>query len=149
MSFTGEYTNSLDQKNRLSVPVKFRKSLKLINDKTFVICKGFDVNLLLYPVEEWKIVEEQLISLSSISNTNRNFIRNIVRHANYVKYDGQGRIAIPEILLKSSNIKSDVVVIGMLKKIELWDPATLNRFENSKGKLKNEDFEGLADKISF
>ena len=51
---------------------------------------------------------------------NRNLIRNIGRHANYVKYDGQGRIAIPEILLKSSNIKRDVVVIGMLKKIELW-----------------------------
>ena len=67
MSFTGEYINSLDQKNRLSVPVKYRKSLKPINDKTFVICKGFDKNLLLYPIEEWKIVEEQLISLSSIS----------------------------------------------------------------------------------
>ena len=149
MSFTGEYINSLDQKNRLSVPVKYRKSLKPINDKTFVICKGFDKNLLLYPIEEWKIVEEQLISLSSISNTNRNFIRSIVRHANYAKYDGQGRIAIPEVLLKSSNIKKDVVVIGMLKKIELWDPRTLQQFENSKGKLKNEDFEGLADKISF
>ena len=46
MPFTGEYINSLDQKNRLSVPVKYRKSLKLINDKTFVICKGFDLNLL-------------------------------------------------------------------------------------------------------
>ena len=149
MSFTGEYINSLDQKNRLSVPVKYRKSLRPINDKTFVICKGFDRNLLLYPIEEWKIVEEQLISLSSISNTNRNFIRSIVRHANYVKYDGQGRIAIPEVLLQSSNIKKDVVVIGMLKKIELWDPRTLKSFEGTKGKLKNEDFEGLADKISF
>ena len=149
MSFTGEYINSLDQKNRLSVPVKYRKSLDAANDKTFVICKGFDLNLLLYPVEEWKVVEKQLISLSSIRDTHRNFIRNIVRHANYVKYDGQGRIAIPEVLLQSSNIKKDVVVIGMLKKIELWDPNTLKSFEGNKGKLKNEDFEGLADKISF
>jgi len=149
MSFTGEYINSLDQKNRLSVPAKYRKSLKTINDKTFVICKGFDLNLLLYPVQEWKIVEEQLISLSSIRDTNRNFIRNIVRHANYVKYDSQGRIAIPDILLKYSNIKKDVLVIGMLKKIELWDPNTLNKFESNKGTLDKDDFEDLADRISF
>ena len=149
MSFTGEYINSLDQKNRLSVPVKYRKSLKLINDKTFVICKGFDLNLLLYPVEEWRIVEAQLISLSSIKDTNRNFIRNIVRHANYVKYDSQGRIAVPDILLKYSNIKKDVLVIGMLKKIELWDPKTLEKFESKNGSLNNDDFEDLADKISF
>ena len=149
MSFTGEYINSLDQKNRLSVPAKYRKSLKKINDKTFVICKGFDLNLLLYPVQEWKIVEEQLISLSSIRDTNRNFIRNIVRHANYVKYDSQGRIAVPDILLKYSNIKKDVLVIGMLKKIELWDPNTLNEFESNKGTLDEDDFEDLADRISF
>ena len=149
MSFTGEYINSLDQKNRLSVPAKYRKSLNPINDKTFVICKGFDLNLLLYPVQEWKIVEEQLISLSSIRDTNRNFIRNIVRHANYVKYDSQGRIAIPDILLKYSNIKKDVLVIGMLKKIELWDPNTLNKFESNKGILDEDDFEDLADRISF
>ena len=149
MSFTGEYINSLDQKNRLSVPVKYRKSLKPINDKTFVICKGFDLNLLLYPVEEWRIVEEQLISLSSIKDAHRNFIRNIVRHANYVKYDSQGRIAIPDVLLQYSNIKKDVLVIGMLKKIELWDPNTLDKFESKNGSLNNDDFEGLADKISF
>mgnify|MGYP001395175550 CR=1 FL=1 len=149
MSFTGEYNNSLDQKKRLSVPVKFRKSLKLINDKTFVVCKGFDQCLFLYPVEEWKIVEEQLTSLSSIKDTHRNFIRNIVRHANYVKYDSQGRIAIPDVLLKYSNIKKDVLVIGMLKKIELWDPRTLNKFDAKEGSLDNEDFAGLADKINF
>tara|TARA_Y100001970_G_scaffold38416_1_gene47375 strand:+ start:295 stop:744 length:450 start_codon:yes stop_codon:yes gene_type:complete len=149
MSFTGEYTNSLDQKNRLSVPVKYRKSLDAANDKTFVICKGFDLNLLLYPVEEWKVVEKQLISLSSIRDTHRNFIRNIVRHANYVRYDSQGRIAIPDILLKYSNINKDVLVIGMLKKIELWDPNTLDKFESNNGSLNDEDFEGLADKISF
>ena len=149
MSFTGEYLNSLDQKNRLSVPVKYRKSLHAVNDKTFVICKGFDLNLLLYPAEEWKIVEQQLISLSSIRDTNRNFIRNIVRHANYVKYDSQGRIAIPDVLLKYSNISKDVLVIGMLKKIELWDPSTLDKFETKNGSLNDDDFEGLADKISF
>ena len=149
MSFTGEYHNLLDQKNRLSIPAKYRNLLNPINDKTFVVCKGFDPCLLLYPVEEWKIVEEQLASLSSINNKNRNFTRNIVRYANYVKYDSQGRIAIPDVLLNYANIDKEVIVIGMLKKIELWNKNTLNKYEKNKDFLSNEDFEDLADKINF
>ena len=99
MSFTGEYHNLLDQKNRLSIPAKYRNQLNPVNDKTFVLCKGFDSCLFLYPIEEWKIVEEQLSSLSSIKDKHRTFIRKIARHANYVKYDSQGRIAIPDLLL--------------------------------------------------
>jgi len=149
MSFTGEYKNLLDQKNRLSIPAKYRNLLNHINDKTFVLCKGFDACLFLYPIEEWKIVEQQLSSLSSIKDRHRNFIRKIVRHANYVKYDSQGRIAIPDILLEYANMSKDVLVIGMIKKIELWDPNTLSNYENQKDFLSDEDFEGLADEINF
>ena len=149
MSFTGEYINTLDQKKRLSVPAKFRKSLNPINDKTFVVCKGFDPCLLLYPIEEWKIVEEQLSSLSSIKNKHRNFIRNIVRHANYVKYDQQGRIAVPDLLCEYANLSKDVIVIGMLKKIELWEPTVLKEYEKQKDFLSDDDFEDLANEINF
>ena len=149
MSFTGEYKNLLDQKNRLSIPAKYRNLLNPINDRTFVLCKGFDTCLFLYPIEEWKIVEEQLSSLSSIKDRHRSFIRNIVRHANYVKYDSQGRIAIPDILSDYANIKKDVLVIGMIKKIELWDPLTLSDYEKQKDFLSDEDFEDLADEINF
>ena len=86
---------------------------------------------------------------SSIKNKHRNFIRNIVRHANYVKYDSQGRIAIPDILADYANIKKDVLVIGMIKKIELWDPVTLSDYEKQKDFLSDEDFEDLADEINF
>ena len=149
MSFTGEYKNLLDQKNRISIPAKYRNLLNPINDRTFVLCKCFDTCLFLYPIEEWKIVEEQLSSLSSIKDRHRNFIRNIVRLANYVKYDSQGRIAIPDILADYANIKKDVLVIGMIKKIELWDPVTLSDYEKQKDFLSDEDFEDLADEINF
>ena len=149
MSFTGEYINLIDQKNRLSIPAKFRNSLSASNDKTFVLTKGFDKCLLLYPLDEWQIVEEQLSSLSSIKNKNRNFIRKITRHANYVKYDSQGRIAIPELLLDYANIDKEVMVIGVVKKIELWNQATLDNYEKQKQFLSDEDFEDLADKINF
>ena len=111
--------------------------------------RGFDKCLFLYPLEEWKIVEEQLSSLSSINNKNRNFIRNIVRYAHYVKFDSQGRIAVPDSLLSYANIDKEVIVIGMLKKIELWNKNTLDKYEKQKDFLSNEDFEDLADKINF
>ncbi len=149
MSFTGEYINLIDQKNRLSIPAKFRNSLSASNDRTFVLTKGFDKCLLLYPLDEWQIVEEQLSSLSSIKNKNRNFIRTITRHANYVRYDSQGRIAIPELLLNYANINREILVIGVVKKIELWDQSTLNNYENKKQFLSDEDFEDLADRINF
>ena len=149
MSFTGEYNNIIDQKNRLSIPAKYRKALDTVNNKTFVLTKGFDECLFLYPLEEWRIVEKQLSSLSTIKGKNRSFIRSIVRYANYLKYDSQGRVQIPDILLNYSNIKKNVSVIGVIKKIEIWDPQTLERFETKKNILSDEDFNELADEINF
>ena len=107
-SFTGEYNNSLDGKNRLNIPAKFRKALDPINDRTFVITRGFDQCLLIYPLNEWKDVEEQLSQLSSIRNRDRNFVRSITRHASPVQYDGQGRIQISESLIDYAKIQKSV-----------------------------------------
>ena len=149
MSFTGEYNNTIDQKNRLIIPAKYRKSLGTSNDKTFIITRGFDECLFLYPLEEWKLVENQLSSLSSIKGKHRNFIRAIVRYANYVSYDSQGRIQISEGLLQFSNIKKNVLLIGMIKKIELWNKGTLERYEKGKKSLNDNDFDDLSNKINF
>ena len=149
MSFTGEFYNTIDQKNRLSIPVKYRKSLSLSNDKTFVLTRGFDTCLSLYPLDEWKLVENQLSSLSSIKGKHRNFIRSIVRYANYVKYDSQGRIQIPEALLNYANIKKNITVIGVIKKIELWDKKTLDKYEKNKDNFTDSDFDELSNQINF
>ena len=149
MSFTGEFYNTIDQKNRLSIPAKYRKALSLSSDKTFVLTRGFDTCLFLYPLDEWKIVEGQLSSLSTIRGKHRNFIRSIVRYANYVKYDSQGRIQIPDSLLKYANLSKNVMVIGVIRKIELWDQDTLDKYENSKDSFTDDDFDDLADQINF
>ena len=149
MSFTGEYSNNLDQKNRISIPAKYRKALHASNNKTFVVTRGFDKYLTLYPLQEWKIVEEQLSSLGSIKSKHRNFIRNIVRFANYVKYDRQGRIQIPDSLLEYSEISKNTIVIGMISKIELWSPTILDKYDKISNNISNGDFEDLANKINF
>ena len=147
LRFSGEYHKTLDLKNRVNVPAKFRKALNPINDKTFVITRGFDRCLVLYPIYEWNIVEQQLSSLSSIRNKHRSFIRSVVRHASYVQYDAQGRIIIPEDLKKFSNVEKDIIIIGMINKIELWSPDNLKQHDNLNDSL--DDFDDLADDISF
>ena len=145
ISFTGEYNNSIDQKNRLSIPAKYRKALSPVNNGTFVLTRGFDECLVLYPLDEWKKVELQLGSLSSIKIKNRSFVRSIVRCAVHLKYDSQGRIAIPENLLKYAKIDKNVTIIGMIKKIELWSPTLLNDDISPDG----DDYEDLANEINF
>ena len=147
ISFTGEFRNTIDQKNRLSIPAKYRKALSPVNDGTFVLTRGFDQCLILYPLDEWKKVEGQLGSLSSIKVRHRNFVRSIVRCAIHVKYDSQGRIAIPENLLQYAKIDGNVAVIGMIKKIEIWSPNLLNN--NGSDDLIDDDYEDLANEINF
>jgi len=148
-SFTGEYNNSLDDKNRLNIPAKFRKALDPINDRTFVLSRGFDQCLLLYPLNEWQEVEEQLSQLSSIRSRDRDFIRSITRHATPVQYDNQGRIQIPEALINFSGIQKDVNIIGMIKKIELWDPAVLKEQDEGGDNVVDKDYDDLANEINF
>ena len=148
-SFTGEYNNSLDGKNRLNIPAKFRKALDPVNDRTFVLTRGFDQCLLLYPLNEWQEVEAQLGQLSSIRSRDRDFVRSITRHATPVQYDGQGRIQIPEALILFSKIQKDVNIIGMIKKIELWDPTVLNEQDRRDGNIIDKDFDDLANEINF
>ena len=149
ISFTGEYHNSLDQKNRLNIPAKFRKVLDPVNDRTFVLTRGFDQCLVLYPLEDWSQVETQLRKLSSIRGKHRSFVRSVTRYATAVQYDGQGRIQISDTLLSYSGIHKEAAVIGMINKIELWDPATLSNQDIRESDITDTDFDDLANEINF
>ena len=147
LRFAGEYSNTLDSKNRINIPAKFRKALDPINDRTFIITRGFDKCLTLYPLLEWNIVEQELSSLSSIRNRNREFVRSIVRYASYVQYDRQGRVVIPDNLKAYAQIEKEISIIGMITKIELWSPQKIKKYENDQ--MNIDDFDDLADDISF
>jgi len=147
LRFAGEYSNTLDSKNRVNIPAKFRKALDPINDRTFVITRGFDRCLTLYPIQEWNIVEQQLASLSSIRNRNREFVRSIVRYASYVQYDRQGRVIIPDNLKTYASIEKEVSIIGMITKIELWSPEKIKKYDSDQ--IDIDDFDDLADDINF
>jgi MraZ protein len=100
-------------------------------------------------LEDWSKVEEQLTRLSSIRGRHRSFVRSVTRYATSVQYDGQGRIQIPESLLGYSGIKKEVAVIGMINKIELWDPAIISQMDATEAGLDDNNFDDLANEINF
>ena len=149
ISFTGEFHYTLDSKNRLSIPAKYRKSLMPENNGIFVISHGFDKQLVVYPIVEWLKVEEELNSLNSVRKKDRAFQRMILRSAHHVTLDASGRISIPDRLLSFAGIEKDITIIGMIKKFELWSPKRLSEFDSLQSDIDSEDFEDLAKDISF
>ena len=146
-TFTGEYSYTLDVKGRINIPAKFRNDLTDDNEKSFVITKGMDSCIWVYPIIVWQNIEDELKKLSSLSNINRSFVRNTVRYASMVKYDKQGRIAITPKLIKYANLGKDALIIGMVNKIEIWDPGLLAKTDELSQKIDSSQFDELANKI--
>ncbi len=146
-TFTGEFSFTIDAKGRVNIPAKFRQSLAPENDQTFVITRGMDPCIWVYPLTAWQIIEDDLKDLSAISRINRSFIRNTVRYASSVTFDKQGRIMLSTNLLEYSHLKKDALIIGMVNKIEIWDPSILAKVDQQNLKMDSSEYDELADKI--
>ena len=146
-TFTGEFSYSLDNKGRLNIPAKFRNVLSKKNKNSFVITKGMDPCIWIYPVVVWQNIEDELKKLSSLSRVNRSFVRSTVRYTSAVKYDKQGRIAISQNLIDYAKLKKEVLIIGMVNKIEVWNPNLLLNAEKEFNEIKSSEFDELANQI--
>lgn len=148
--FSHEYTYSVDKKNRLNIPSQFRKPLELIGERQMVLVQGFfDTCLNLYPAYEWADVQQNLIKLSSVQVGYRDFVREIARNTVFVHFDNQGRILIPEKLLKFAKIGSQAVVIGMYNYIEIWSPEELDAKQSSVPPIDKEQLKQLPFELNF
>lgn len=146
-TFTGEYSYSVDAKGRVNIPAKFRQVLSKDNNNTFVITRGQDTCIWVYPLTVWQQIETELKQLSALSAINRTFIRNTVRHASFTTYDKQGRILLTPSLIDYASLSKDVLIIGMVNKIELWNPETLVKVDQENMKIEQHSYDDLADKI--
>lgn len=116
---TGEYKHSIDAKGRLIIPSKFREIL----GDDFVITKGLDGCLFLYPGNEWKIFEEKLRGLPLLTNKNaRTFSRFFLGSAVDGGLDKQGRVLLSSALISFAGLEKDVVLVGVLDRVEIWNP---------------------------
>ena len=137
----GEYTHSLDEKNRMSLPVKFRKEL----GRVVVLAPGLDNCLSLFTLKEWQKISEKLSDGSMIASDNRSFSRFMFGQAVSTDIDANGRILIPENLKNRSALGSKVVVIGVQNRVEIWSEKAWSTYKNAVEKQADI----LADKLGI
>lgn len=113
---TGEFNHSIDSKGRLIIPSKLRDSL----GEHFVITKGMDGCLFLYPENEWEAFEEKLRTLPLTNKKARDFKRFFLGSAVEGEIDKQGRVLLSSSLRTYANLEKEVVLAGVLDKVEIW-----------------------------
>lgn len=129
--FKGQFTYNLDSKGRLSIPAKLRKNLTQEAKETFVMTRGINNCIDVYPDDQWQEIEKRLLQLNEFDQKNQLFIRMILDNAFEDQMDSQSRILVPQKLLTYAKIEKEVLILGALKKIELWDPAVYENYINS------------------
>ena len=116
--FMGEYNHSIDAKGRVIIPVKFREEL----GSEFVVTKGMDGCLYLFPFAAWNEFEEKLRSMPvTVNKESRKFARFFMAGAGTVELDKQGRILIPPVLREFAGLQKNIVIAGVLDRVEIWD----------------------------
>ncbi len=122
--FMGQYEHSIDAKGRIIIPAKYREDL----GENFVVTRGLDGCLFLYPNEEWQAFVDKLQNLPSNQNT-RKLQREFLSKAMDVSLDKQGRILIPSMLRTAAALEKEVVFVGMMNRVEIWDKERLEAQE--------------------
>ncbi len=141
--FYGEYEHTLDAKDRVIVPAKFREIFKESYTERFFITRGLDQCLFVFTEEVWRAQERKFREMPFTRQEARKFNRLFFSGAAEVVCDKQGRILIPGYLKGFADIKQDVMIIGVSDRIEIWSKEKWHGFiENNKG-----SFEDLAEKL--
>ena len=114
--FMGESNHTVDTKGRLIIPTRFRESL----GEEFVVTKGLDGCLFVYPQKAWEEFEEKLRALPLTRKDARTLVRFFVAGAATCELDKQGRILIPASLREFAGLEKDVVLAGVTNRVEIW-----------------------------
>ncbi|MEW6510414.1 MAG: division/cell wall cluster transcriptional repressor MraZ [Bacteroidota bacterium] len=142
-SFKGSYAYSVDSKGRINIPARLRKYVSAEANDTFVITRGFERCLFVYPLDEWNKFEHAIRSLPASDPKGRYFTRTLLDKAAEAQLDGQSRIMIPRDLLQLAGIDNEVLIIGVLERIEIWNPKVYEEYRNS----QPESYEDVAQAV--
>lgn len=136
----GEYTHTIDVKNRVSLPAKWRQEL----GKSVVITRGLEGCLTVYTLGEWQKVSAMFTNSPFASADERGFARFMLSAATEVDVDSAGRVLIPEVLKMSAQLSEKVVCAGIHNRVELWDEV---RWREYSARIEQEAAE-MAEKIT-
>jgi len=139
----GEYECKLDDKGRLMLPSGLKKQLPPKEQKKFVVNRGFEKQLNLYPRKEWEKIAAQLNSLNLYKKQDREFVRKMNNGATEIEIDGSGRVLLPKGLMIYAGIDKDAILFAHSNKIEIWSKKEYDKYMNEGA----DDFATLAEKV--
>jgi len=142
-SFKGSYQYSVDSKGRVNIPAKLRKAVSPDANDTFVVTRGYEQCLFVYPLDEWNKLEHSIRELSPTNPKHRFFMRALLERATESPLDGQSRITIPKELAQFAGIESEVLILGVLERIELWNPKSYQEYQ----KTQADSYENVAQNV--
>jgi len=135
----GEFIHTIDEKNRISLPAKFRKEM----GKDLVVTPGLDNCLFVFTKKEWQNISEKLSNFSMLAADNRSFNRFMFGGATEVSVDSIGRILLPELLKGRAGLKTKAALVGVQNRLEIWNDKTWNTY---KGRVEKQA-DALAEKL--
>lgn len=139
--FIGEYTLSIDEKGRISIPAKFRDQLK----GKAVVTRGLDSSLFLYSMSEWQKLAEKLAALPISKANTRAFSRLMLAGAMDCELDKNGRIILPDYLIEFAKLGKKVVVAGLYNRLEIWSEELWKKYKRNTEKDSTEIAEQLGE----
>ena len=125
---SGEYECKLDPKGRLVLPAKIKGNLPEASGNSVVLMRGFEPCLVLYPKVEWKIIYDKVAGLNEFNEEYRHFQRNFFRGNTEIDLDNVGRFVVPKTMSRYAGLESEVIVVGLGNRVEIWNPERYEEF---------------------
>ncbi len=144
IGFLGEYEATLDAKGRFLLPAGFRKQLPEDGSQRFVINRGFEKCLSLYPIKSWEPIYAEISKLNDFDPKVREFRRYFLNGATIMELDTAGRLLLPQNLKDHAGLEKDIVLVSAVNKIEIWDKNKYQQFFES---YSPESFSVLAQQV--
>ena len=144
IGFLGEFEATLDAKGRFLLPAGVKKQLPEKDSNLFVINRGFEKCLSLYPLKNWEPLFANISKLNDVDPTVRQFLRYYLNGATNVEPDSASRLLIPPNLKEYAELKKDIVLVAAVNKIEIWDS---NKYKQLFDSFSAEAFSDLAKQV--
>lgn len=140
MMFKGQFRHTLDSKNRLIIPVKLRDGL----GESFTVTKGLDGCLSVYTEDRWESMIAKVSSIPATKKEARMYLRVLTGNAMDVSLDSQGRIQLPQFLIKQANITKGCVIVGVADHVEIWSEEQWDSYDD----VASESYESIAETLT-
>ena len=142
--FLGEYEATLDPKGRFLLPAGLKKQIPEEGSARFVINRGFEKCLSLYPLSSWEPIFSEISKLNDFDPKVREFRRYFLNGATLTELDSAGRLLIPPNLKDHAGLEKDIILVSAVNKIEIWDK---NKYQQFFDNFSPDAFSTLAQEV--